>query len=225
MPRIKTLRSLRAGAGFTLALLTVEFLDEFVFGAREAAWPLIRTDLGLSYVQIGLLLSVPNLVSSVVEPALGILADMWNRRVLILAGGLFFALSLLLTVLSADFWLLLASFVLFYPASGALVSLSQATLMDIEPARHEHNMARWTLAGSVGVVAGPLVLSLAALLGWSWRAPSWLSPAWRLRSSRRSGAFPSAHHSRLRVGRHSGTACTTPWHRCGAASCCAGSHC
>lgn len=32
----------------SLSLLAIEFLDEFVFGAREAAWPLIRTDLGLS---------------------------------------------------------------------------------------------------------------------------------------------------------------------------------
>ena len=32
---------------FTFTLLLIEFLDEFVFGAREAAWPLVRTDLGL----------------------------------------------------------------------------------------------------------------------------------------------------------------------------------
>ncbi len=36
--------------------------------------------------------------------------------------------------------------VLFYPASGAFVSLSQATLMDVEPERREHNMACWALA-------------------------------------------------------------------------------
>jgi len=164
-------RKLRAGAGFTLALLSIEFLDELVFGAREAAWPLIRSDLGLSYVQVGILLSVPNVVSSVVEPILGILADVWRRRALILAGGLCFALALLLTASSMDFWLLLASFILFYPASGAFVSLSQAALMDMDASRHEHNMARWTLAGSLGVAAGPLLLSAATLVGWSWRTP------------------------------------------------------
>jgi len=55
---------------FVITLLAIEFLDEFVFGAREAAWPLIRTDLGLNYIQIGLLLSLPSLVSSIVEPFL-----------------------------------------------------------------------------------------------------------------------------------------------------------
>ena len=72
--------------------------------------------------------------------------------------------------MSQHFTLLLLSFMLFYPASGAFVSLSQATLMDIEPARHEHNMARWTFAGSVGVVAGPLALSAIVALGMGWRA-------------------------------------------------------
>ena len=73
-----------------------------------------------------------------------------------------FAVALLLTALSRDFGLLLVSFVLFYPASGAFVSLSQATLMDLQPSRREQNMARWTLAGSIGVVAG------WPLLGHAW---------------------------------------------------------
>ncbi len=145
-----------SSAIFVLTLLAIEFLDEFIFGAREAAWPLIRTDLGLSYVQIGLLLGLPGVVSSLVEPFLGILGDVWKRNVLILGGGTLFALALLLTALSQGFPVLLTSFILFYPASGAFVSLSQATLMDTDTARHEQNMARWTLAGSLGVVAGSL---------------------------------------------------------------------
>lgn len=155
---------------YIFVLLLIEFLDEFVYGAREAAWPLIRDDLGLSYAQIGMLLGVPGIVSSIVEPVLGVLGDVWKRRVLVLGGGFCFALALLLTGISQQFPLLLLSFMLFYPASGAFVSLSQATLMDAEPDRHEHNMARWTFAGSVGVVGGPLVLGAAVALGMGWRA-------------------------------------------------------
>ena len=55
----------------------------------------------------------------------------------------------------------------FYPASWAFVGLSQATLMDSDPDRHEQNMARWAFAGSLGVMAGPIALSMATLnLGW-----------------------------------------------------------
>ncbi len=35
--------------------LLIEFLDEMAFGIGETAWPLIRTDLHLTYTQIGLL--------------------------------------------------------------------------------------------------------------------------------------------------------------------------
>ncbi len=156
-------------APFILTLLAIEFLDEFVFGAREAAWPLIRDDLGLSYAQVGLLLGVPSVVANVVEPFLALLGDVWRRRAIVLGGGAVFAAALLLTAFSRSYAPLLLSFVLLYPASGAFVSLSQATLMDLDPARHEQNMVRWNLAGSVGVVLGPLALGGAAALGWGWR--------------------------------------------------------
>lgn len=163
-------RALNRVASFVLLLLCIEFLDELVYGAREAAWPLIRADLGLSYVQIGLLLGVPNLVSNLIEPLLGILADVWRRRALILGGGAIFALSLLLMAAGQRFALLLVALVLLAPASGAFVSLSQAALMDHAPTRHEQNMARWTFAGAAGALAGPLALSGLVLMGWGWRA-------------------------------------------------------
>jgi MFS transporter, FSR family, fosmidomycin resistance protein len=154
---------------FVLILLLIEFLDEFVFGAREAAWPLIRDDLGLSYAQIGLFLAVPALIANVIEPFLAILGDVWRRRVIVLGGGLFFTLALALTAASQTPAVLLLSFILLYPASGAFVSLSQATLMDLDEPRREHNMARWTLAGSAGVVLGPLALGLGLTLSFGWR--------------------------------------------------------
>jgi FSR family fosmidomycin resistance protein-like MFS transporter len=122
---------LRRISFFSFTLLAIEFLDEFIFGTREAAWPLIRTELGLSYTQVGLLLSLPNLSSNLIEPVLGILGDVGRRRGLILGGGLVFGLALLLTALSQSFLLLLLSFLIFYPASGAFVSLSHETLSEI----------------------------------------------------------------------------------------------
>ena len=152
-----------------VTLLAIELLDELVFGAREAAWPLMRDDLSLSYTQIGLLLAVPNLVSLVVEPVLGVASVTWRRRALVVGGGLCFALALGLAAGAPSFWVLLAGFSLLYPASGAFVSLSQANLMDLEPGRREHNMARWTFAGGVGVVLGPLALAGFTLVGLGWR--------------------------------------------------------
>ena len=79
-----------------------------MFGTREAAWPLIRTDLGLTYVQIGLLLTVPNVASHLLQPGVGILGDIWDRRALILGGGLLFTLFVALVAASPGFLVLLA---------------------------------------------------------------------------------------------------------------------
>lgn len=156
-------------ARFVLVLLAIELLDELVFGIREAAWPLIRDDLSLTYAQVGILLSLPSFLANFIEPVLGILGDVWRRRILVLGGGAVFTLALLMVAFSESFGLLLAAFVLFNPASGAFVSLSQAALMDHDPERHEQNMARWTFAGSIGVSGGPLLLGLGIALGLGWR--------------------------------------------------------
>ncbi|HZG54647.1 MAG TPA: MFS transporter, partial [Pyrinomonadaceae bacterium] len=160
----------RALRRLTYTLLAIEFFDELVDGSRQAAWPLIRRDLSLSYTDIGLLLAVPNLVGNIIEPPLALLGDTRRRRAIILTGGVCFALSLLLVARSSGFASLLLAFVLFYPAGGAFVSLSQAALMDSAPARREGNMARWAFAGSLGIVAGSLGLNAAVEAGAGWRA-------------------------------------------------------
>ena len=115
------------------------------------------------------MLSVPNLVSLVVEPLLGVVAVTWRRRALVLGGGVCFAAGLALAAGASSFWILLVAFCVLYPASGAFVALSQASLMDLEPERREHNMARWTFAGAVGAVTGPLLLAGVAWAGLGWR--------------------------------------------------------
>ena len=117
-----------------------------------------------------MLLSAPHVFGNVVEPVIGVLGDAWDRRRLVRAGGVAFALAVALIAASPGFWPLLLALALWSPASGAFVGLSQATLMDAEPARRERNMARWALAGSVGMVAGPLLLGALGRLDVGWRA-------------------------------------------------------
>lgn len=142
-----------------------------MFGTLGAAWPLIRDDLGLTYAEIGLALAVPGLVGSALDPVIGVLGDTGRRRAVMALGGLAFAVSVALTSAAVGFWTLLAALVIGNPASGALVSLAQATLMDLAPAERERNMARWTLAGSFGYVGGPLLLAAALWIGAGWRLP------------------------------------------------------
>lgn len=150
-------------------LLFVELLDELAGGVIGAALPQIRTDLGLTYGQIGALFAIPALVGNLIEVPFGVLADRGHRRRLVLGGGGAFTAALLAMAGAPTYAVLLLAFVVYYPASGAFVGLSQAILVDTGPERGEALMARWTLAGSVGVVAGPLLYAGVVVLGGGWR--------------------------------------------------------
>lgn len=131
--------------------------------------PLIRDDLSLSYAQVGILLAVPNVASMVIEPGLGILGDVWRRRALVVGGGFVYGLALALAAASGTYGMLLVAFLVLYPAAGAFVSLAQASLMDLHEERREENMVRWTMAGSVGALAGPGLVAAAAFADAGWR--------------------------------------------------------
>src|SRR5918998_45012 len=79
------------------------------------------------------------------------------------------AASLALVAGANGFVALLLAFAVLFPATGAFVSLSQATLMDRDPARRDLNMTRWAVAGGVGAVAGPLLVLGGLEVGIEWR--------------------------------------------------------
>src|SRR5215472_1665538 len=165
-PRIKN----RLGLGTLLAALAVEFVDELVDGTKNAAMPLIRHDLALSYVQVGLLAGVPLIIGSLLELPAGVLAGTGSRRRrFILAGGVIFVAAVLAAGLATSFIGLLVALTIFFPASGLFVSLTQAALMDSAPDQRAQHMARWTLAGSIGAVAGPIAVAAVLGAGGSWR--------------------------------------------------------
>jgi FSR family fosmidomycin resistance protein-like MFS transporter len=150
-------------AAAVLAALAVEVVDELVDGTKSAAMPLIRGSLGLSYGQIGLLAAVPLIAGSLIELPMGVLAGAGSRRRRVaMVGGLVFIATLLGAAAARTFGGLLAAFVIFFPASGAFVSLTQAGLMDAAAGRQAQLMARWTVAGAIGAAAaGAAWLGLA----------------------------------------------------------------
>jgi FSR family fosmidomycin resistance protein-like MFS transporter len=160
----------RPGTGALIAALAVELVDELFDGTKSAAMPLIRHDLSLSYAQVGLLAAVPLIVGGFLELPVGIISGTGERRRrFILIGGLVFCGSVLGFGLAGSFAALLIALTIFFPASGAFVSLTQSALMDSAPARQAQHMARWTLAGSAGAVLGPLLAAAVLARGGTWR--------------------------------------------------------
>jgi len=85
----------------------------------------------------------------VLEPAVLLLGDTPLRGRLILAGGLLLGIAFLLVGGADRFPVLLLALTVAYPASGAFVGLTQATMIERHPARESEVMARWTAAGTL----------------------------------------------------------------------------
>ncbi|MBI4785543.1 MAG: MFS transporter [Chloroflexi bacterium] len=140
-----------------------------IYGLQGAVLPQLRDDLALSYTEVGLLFTVPGLIGIVGEPFIGLLADTRHRRALVVGGITATAFGLLLTGIGQSLAVMLVAFSVLYVASGAYVTLAQATLIDRNPTRAEQTMARWTLLGSIGVTVAPLVVTALFFLGYGWR--------------------------------------------------------
>jgi FSR family fosmidomycin resistance protein-like MFS transporter len=160
---------IRSSALLAMVLYGVELLDELNYGLYGATLPQLRDDFALTYTQVGLLFTLPSLISVIIEPALGLLGDTRHRRMLVLVGIVATSIGLWLIAAAQTYGVLLLAFGTLYLASGAYVNLSQATLIDRDPARAEQTMARWTLLGSIGVTAGPLLMTVLFSIGIAWR--------------------------------------------------------
>jgi FSR family fosmidomycin resistance protein-like MFS transporter len=152
-----------------LLFLIIEFFDELAYGAEGAVLPALQDSLGLTYAQMGVLLGTPAVLGSAVEFFIMLLGDTRLRKRLVVGGGFMVVLASLMLAGAQTFPIALLALIIYFPASGAFVTLSQATLMDLNPGREPQMMARWTLFGSLGNLIGPFVAAGLFALGLSWR--------------------------------------------------------
>lgn len=167
-------RGLRGALPLTFLFLLIEFFDELHYGVQSAALPSLRNDLGLTYTQAGILLGLPGLLGSIFEPVIMLLGDTWLRKRLMILGGSSLVGVVILLGTAQTFTVALFAMIISFLASGAFVTLSQATLMDLNPSREPQMMARWTLAGAIGNLAGPLLVAAVFTQGLSWRVSYWI---------------------------------------------------
>ncbi len=169
----KLTRPLRTIFTFTALLLLIEFFDELHYALGGAALPAIQDDLHLSYAQVGLLLGLPHIIGVAIEWLIMLLGDTHLRKALVIGGGLAVVLAIALIASAPSFMVILGATILAFPASGAFVTLAQATLVDQNPQREAQVMARWTLAGSIGNLVGPILLAGVFAAGLTWRWGYW----------------------------------------------------
>jgi len=148
----------------------IGILTVFTLGNSSDAFLMLRAQtLGLSLVEIFLLIAVFNLVISATSTKGGALSDSFGRRGLIVAGWLIYAaiyFGLAYASSPWHMWALYAGYGLYY---GAFQGASSALIADLVP-QHLRGTAYGIFNGALGVAAFPA--SLIAGILWDGYGPA-----------------------------------------------------
>jgi DHA1 family tetracycline resistance protein-like MFS transporter len=154
---------------------TTVALDLVGFGMLFPVLARYSEDLGATPTQAGLLVASFSLAQLVCSPFTGRLSDRIGRKPVLVASLVGTAIGSLLTGLAGSLWLLFLARLLD-GASGASVSVAQASVTDVAP-REERARLLGLLAAAFGVgfALGPAIGGIAALV--SPRLPFFIAAA------------------------------------------------
>ncbi len=142
----------------------------FTLGNSSDAFLMLRAQtLGLSTVEIFLVLAAFNVVIALTSTGGGALSDVFGRRGMIVTGWLIYVLiyvGFAFATAPWHAWILYAGYGLYY---GAFQGAANAFVADLAP-EHLRGTAFGIFSGAVGIIALPASL-LAGLL-WQWYGPA-----------------------------------------------------
>ncbi len=171
--RFARLDRLRRGDGIldrAVALVFMaRFTDEVLSGAWSVLAPTFRIVFRLSLVQIGFLSQILNWVALVVEPVSAVHIDTRARRSTLALGAAALAASMIVIGVAPGYAALALGFALFGLGSGPLVLTADVLVVEFFPHAPERAFGRATLLDTIGALAGPALVALAAAVGLSWR--------------------------------------------------------
>jgi len=155
-----------------LALLTAlnffNYIDRYVLPAVQ---PLVQKELHRSDADMGWFTSVFFFFYMCVAPLMGVLADRYQRRILIVVGAVLWSGATLLTAVTSDYTSLLIRHTLVGIGEASFVTIAPAFISDLFP---EHRRGRML---AVFYLAIPMGTAMGYVLGghlgplYGWRAP------------------------------------------------------
>ncbi len=175
------------------------FLD-MVTSTVPIALPLLKSNLDLSYTQVGLVITVLNLTSSVAQPVFGIMSDRWQSTWMVPFGLVWTALTLGSLGFPTTYPLLLGLVFLGGFGTAAFHPRGLKAVTQAAVGRRGLGVALFMLGGNLGFAAGPIVGVIIFLnLGLRWGLLV-LIPAvlmslglWRYRSRYEGELTPPGH--------------------------------
>lgn len=166
-----TARSVPGGDYGTIgAVSAAHFTSHVLQLALAPLFPLLRQDLGASFTELGLVLSVFYVVSGLGQVVAGVLVDRFGPHRLLVAGVALQGGAIAAMGLAPGYWGLLplaavagAGNSVYHPANLSVLSHRVAS------ARLGRAFALHVVAGSLGYAVSPVLAGTVATL-WGWRA-------------------------------------------------------
>jgi MFS family permease len=142
------------------ALFVFRFAFTTCIGIVWAFLPLLAdSEFNLSSSAIGILVMLGVLTSGLLQTPMGLLADRFDKRVLIAAGGIVVAGSVFFFVYASGFWGLFVANILFGVGGG--IAIPAVMAMTVILGRHTGAMgsimALLTMGHSLGMLTGPIL--------------------------------------------------------------------
>jgi predicted MFS family arabinose efflux permease len=146
------------------ALLVVRLFDEAGSFLPYGAAPQLRTQLDLSYAQVGVLLTAMP-AGGVVGLGLAALADVVSRRRLAATSAAVLALTMAAFAVSDDFLVLAVASFVYGAASDGMISPVEVALSDLAGDGLDRALARSNVFATVGDFLSPVLLAAALVAG------------------------------------------------------------
>jgi predicted MFS family arabinose efflux permease len=149
-------------------MLTVHFADEAAGFLPPGAFESFRDDLGLTYSRASAVLVVAA-PGAIVGNVFAVLADYRSRRAIAAGGALAFAAALFVFAATSSWWAMLVAGFTLGCASTAMCDATEIAFVEVVGPDATSHLSRAFLLGSVGDLAGPVLLVAAATTGLGWR--------------------------------------------------------
>ena len=146
------------------------FLSHFYMFGLAPLLPLFHRDLGVSYTELGVILTAYNVAIAALQTPMGVLVDRVGARRVLIAGMFLTAGAFALAGFATSYWELVFLFLLsgagnsvFHPADYVILTAS------VDESRHGRAYSMHSFGGSLGTAAGPVAMALL-LTQTDWRS-------------------------------------------------------
>jgi len=149
--------------GVIVAISFCHLLNDMMQSLLPAIYPNLKTELSLSFSQIGLVTLVYQMTGSILQPLVGLYADKRPTPLALPGGTLFSLAGLLLLSVAHSYWLLLVGASMLGMGSSVFHPESSRVARMAAGRRHGLAQSMFQVGGNAGSALGPLAAALVVV--------------------------------------------------------------